>query len=348
VTNALRKVSSTNTTSFTPANITGSTNVPCTVNLALAATASASSVSDGSSASNAIDGDISGYPDDESAEWVANGIATASLTLTWRAAQTFDTVVLYDRPNSDDQITQGTIRLADGTTFSTNGLRNDGSATVIQLGRPYTSRTLRFTYSTVSWTTQNAGLSEIQVYLAGTAACPSSSAASASASATSIPSGTNIAPLATAFASTESPDQQASKAIDGVFDGYPGDYTKEWASNGQQSGATLNLTWSQGYLVNAITVRIPSDSCLLAHSKAAVRPAESERPYYSWNHHVQRRIERIRGLVVQQRSRDLCFALASGHHLAPLHRYSDQRFDLQRRSGRNYGLRNSSVSTIAL
>jgi uncharacterized repeat protein (TIGR02543 family) len=42
----------------------------------------------------------------------------------------------------------------------------------------------------------------------------------------------NIAPLATVTASTQntSTKQTAVKAVDGVIDGYPGDYTKEWAS----------------------------------------------------------------------------------------------------------------------
>ncbi|HEY7371617.1 MAG TPA: PIG-L family deacetylase, partial [Polyangia bacterium] len=44
----------------------------------------------------------------------------------------------------------------------------------------------------------------------------------------------NLALTATATASSESPQygQTASKAIDGVVDGYPGDYTKEWATAG--------------------------------------------------------------------------------------------------------------------
>ena len=46
---------------------------------------------------------------------------------------------------------------------------------------------------------------------------------------------TNIAALATATASSQntSTGQLASKAIDGVIDGYPGDYTNEWATVGQ-------------------------------------------------------------------------------------------------------------------
>ncbi|MBI4687480.1 MAG: hypothetical protein HY756_06840, partial [Nitrospirae bacterium] len=45
----------------------------------------------------------------------------------------------------------------------------------------------------------------------------------------------NIAPLAIVSASSENPatGQLAAKAVDTVKDGYPGDYTKEWATQGQ-------------------------------------------------------------------------------------------------------------------
>ena len=70
---------------------------------------------------------------------------------------------------------------------------------------------------------------------------------------------TNVAPLATVSASSESPQysQTAAKAVDGVADGYagtPGDYTREWATNGQGVGAWLTLNWSAPYSVNRIVL----------------------------------------------------------------------------------------------
>ncbi len=47
-------------------------------------------------------------------------------------------------------------------------------------------------------------------------------------------------------------EQTAAKAVDGVIDGYPGDYTKEWATNGQGAGAWLKLTWSSIYVVDKV------------------------------------------------------------------------------------------------
>jgi LmbE family N-acetylglucosaminyl deacetylase len=56
----------------------------------------------------------------------------------------------------------------------------------------------------------------------------------------------NLATSAAVTVSSESvsTQQQGIKAIDGIVDGSPGDYTKEWATNGQLAGAWLRLTWS--------------------------------------------------------------------------------------------------------
>jgi hypothetical protein len=56
----------------------------------------------------------------------------------------------------------------------------------------------------------------------------------------------DLAMLATATASSEATayGQTAAKAIDGVVDGFPGDHTKEWSTNGGRAGSWLKLTWS--------------------------------------------------------------------------------------------------------
>ncbi|GFO56251.1 hypothetical protein GMSM_32580 [Geomonas sp. Red276] len=66
----------------------------------------------------------------------------------------------------------------------------------------------------------------------------------------------NVAPLATATASSQNSTygQLASKAIDGVVDGYPGDYTKEWATVGQVAGAWISLSWPAYYQVDKIVL----------------------------------------------------------------------------------------------
>ena len=66
---------------------------------------------------------------------------------------------------------------------------------------------------------------------------------------------TNIAPLSTVTASSETPPGQlAIRAVDGIIDGYPGDATKEWATNGEGVGAWLNLAWPATYTVSRIVL----------------------------------------------------------------------------------------------
>ena len=52
---------------------------------------------------------------------------------------------------------------------------------------------------------------------------------------------TNIAPLGAVTASSEAlaDGQQAVKAVDEVIDGWPGDFTREWATLSEGAGAVL-------------------------------------------------------------------------------------------------------------
>jgi len=65
-----------------------------------------------------------------------------------------------------------------------------------------------------------------------------------------------VAPLATVTASSEntSTGQLAVKAVDGSTAGYPGDYTHEWATNGQGVGAWLNLAWASPQTLTSISL----------------------------------------------------------------------------------------------
>ena len=85
------------------------------------------------------------------------------LKLTWTTAQTMNKVVLYDRPNADDQVTGGTLTFSDGTTVNVPTLNNDGSATAVTFPTK-TTTSLLVTVTSVSSTTLNIGLAEIQVY----------------------------------------------------------------------------------------------------------------------------------------------------------------------------------------
>jgi LmbE family N-acetylglucosaminyl deacetylase len=64
----------------------------------------------------------------------------------------------------------------------------------------------------------------------------------------------NLARSATVSVSSENAGtgQLGIKAIDGVIDGYPGDYTKEWATLGQLAGAWIQLNWPTALTVQEV------------------------------------------------------------------------------------------------
>ena len=66
----------------------------------------------------------------------------------------------------------------------------------------------------------------------------------------------DLARLATATASSQNSGtyQTADKAIDGIVDGYPGDYTKEWAARDEGVGAWLKLTWPTAVTLDSIVL----------------------------------------------------------------------------------------------
>jgi hypothetical protein len=67
---------------------------------------------------------------------------------------------------------------------------------------------------------------------------------------------TDLALAATATASSQntSTGQTANKAIDGVIDGYPGDYTKEWATVAGRANSWLNLAWTTPQTMSRIVL----------------------------------------------------------------------------------------------
>ena len=152
--------SSPDSVTITVTSTTGSTD------LARSATATASSqnTSSGQTAGKAIDGVIDGYPGDYTEEWatVAGG-AGSWLKLTWTSPQTITTLVLYDRPNLNDQITGGNIQFSDGTTIAVGTLPNDGSAYTLTFAAK-TVTSLQLNITSVSTATKNIGLAEIQAY----------------------------------------------------------------------------------------------------------------------------------------------------------------------------------------
>jgi LmbE family N-acetylglucosaminyl deacetylase len=141
---------------------------PAPANVAPLATATASSqsTSTGQLASSAIDGVISGYPSDTTAEWatVSGGVGSW-LKLTWSEPYAISSVVLFDRPNTNDQITAGTLTFSDGTVLTFGSLPNDGATGLtVTLSAPVTTTSVLMTVTSVSGATLNVGLSEIQAF----------------------------------------------------------------------------------------------------------------------------------------------------------------------------------------
>jgi hypothetical protein len=156
------QVSAPSTVTITVAAASGATNVAPLAT----ATASSQNTSTGQLASSAIDGVISGYPADNTAEWATQGGGVGSwLELTWSEPYTLSSVVLFDRPNLDDQITSGTLTFSDGTVISFGELSNAGTTGLtVTPTTPITTTTLLMTVTGVSATTANIGLSEIQAF----------------------------------------------------------------------------------------------------------------------------------------------------------------------------------------
>ncbi|KAJ0427038.1 hypothetical protein BJY00DRAFT_7209 [Aspergillus carlsbadensis] len=135
-------------------------------NIALRArvTASSANTAADQTPDKAIDASAGGFPAKHTHEWVSNGGKTGSwLTLSWETQQVVSKVVLYDRPNLDDQITGGVIEFDNGERLDTGELNNYGTATSFDV-EDRTVRSLTIRITAVSPSTMNVGLSEVQVF----------------------------------------------------------------------------------------------------------------------------------------------------------------------------------------
>ncbi|SCZ92524.1 BZ3500_MvSof-1268-A1-R1_Chr5-2g07942 [Microbotryum saponariae] len=230
--------------------------------LALTASASASSGARGQTADRANDGVISGYPSNWTAEWATQGEGTGAwLSLTWSSHYMVDSLVFYDRPNPDDWITGGTVAFSDGTTVTIPSLNDDGSATVVNLTAAVNTTTLLFTVTSAGPSSSSVGLAELGVFYSQAQSSSGTTAVNTTlTSTTTTSSGTvgssdaysDLALTASASASSGASGQTTDRANDGVISGYPSNWTAEWATQGEGTGAWLNLTWSSHYMVDSL------------------------------------------------------------------------------------------------
>jgi hypothetical protein len=126
------------------------------------ATASSENTTTTQTATKAIDGAVNGYPNDHTREWATvRQLVGAWIRLTWSSPQAISQIVLYDRINTSDRITGGTLVFSDGTSLPVGPLPNDGSAYI--LGFP--SKTVTWVRLDVTGATGvNIGLAEFGAY----------------------------------------------------------------------------------------------------------------------------------------------------------------------------------------
>jgi LmbE family N-acetylglucosaminyl deacetylase len=128
------------------------------------ATASSQNTTTGQLARKAVDGVIDGYPGDYTREWATLGQGSGAwIRLNWSTPYTVDRVVLYDRPNMDDEVRAGTLSFSDGSTVEVGPLTNGGGGVTVTFA-PRAVTGVEFTITSVSAATANVGLAEIQVY----------------------------------------------------------------------------------------------------------------------------------------------------------------------------------------
>jgi hypothetical protein len=136
--------------------------------LALQATATASSYSTGQGPEKVNNGEIGGYTDDDPSnylnEWASNGeLVGAWINLTWPAYYMVDSLIFYDRPNDGDWVTGGHVDFDDGSSVSIPALHDDGSATIVNLTKAVNISSLLFTVTSVGPWSNSIGLSELSV-----------------------------------------------------------------------------------------------------------------------------------------------------------------------------------------
>lgn len=98
------------------------------------------------------------------AEWATkNEGAGAWLSLAYDEVQKVTKIKIYDRPNTDDHITNSHLEFDDGTTLEVGELPNDGSVKEISLGEGKEVKNIKFVVDEVSESTTAVGLAEIEV-----------------------------------------------------------------------------------------------------------------------------------------------------------------------------------------
>jgi len=138
-------------------------------NIAPQAAISVVSTLAGSDPKGLVDGVVDGAPHAPAKEWASHGCRQdAWLRLDWEHPVTIDRVRLWDRPMKGEQILAGRLLFSDGSTEYLRAWLSDGARAPGEVSFPAKTVTwMKFYVDQVTATTQNSGLSEIEVYQAG-------------------------------------------------------------------------------------------------------------------------------------------------------------------------------------
>ena len=113
---------------------------------------------------NALDGVAEGFPVQPDNEWAASGTSKVWIKLTWPKSVEAKRVLLYDRPNPNDQVLAGRLTFSDGSGVPVGELPNDGRTPAEVTFAPKRFTWMRFDVTQCSPTTKNAGLAELGVF----------------------------------------------------------------------------------------------------------------------------------------------------------------------------------------
>jgi LmbE family N-acetylglucosaminyl deacetylase len=193
-------------------------------------TASSEDVDFNQGCKNVTDGIFLGYPYRHDKEWVTvREKNNAWLKLSWPNPITANRIVLYDRPDLQENILEATLTFSDGSSIPVYSLPKNGS----RLDINFPTKIFNWVMLTINKAEgARTGLAEFEV-------CNRD---------------VNVAPQARVIVSSQNVDtgQLGAKAIDEIVDGYPKDLTREWSSIKELGGAWLKLDWQQYQIINQI------------------------------------------------------------------------------------------------
>ena len=136
-------------------------------NVALKAKATAGTSHPGYSPAGAIDGKVGGYPHNIKEEWASNNESKGAwIKLTWDNSQKINRIMLFDRPNKYDYITEGELEFSDESQITVGCLPDDATSGR-EISFPAREVTwLKFTVTGTKTGYPHIGLSEIAAFQA--------------------------------------------------------------------------------------------------------------------------------------------------------------------------------------